>query len=163
MIRCFVGLGSNLNDPQRQLQQALRALGSVPQTRRLRCSPWYWNPSLSVGQPDYLNGAVELGTALPPTALLDALQSIEADQGRERREHWGARTLDLDLLLYGDDVIASERLRVPHPGLTQRIFVLRPLLDIDSELQLPDGSTVASHLDYRAERTLRPMLGSPLL
>jgi 2-amino-4-hydroxy-6-hydroxymethyldihydropteridine diphosphokinase len=93
-------------------------------------------------QPDFVNGAVELRTTLPPHQLLDHLQTIEQAHGRERLRHWGPRTLDLDLLLYGDQQLADERLTIPHAELANRDFVLQPLLDLNPELSLPDGRRV---------------------
>jgi len=95
-------------------------------------------------QPDYINAAALLETDLAPEALLDALQAIELHHGRERTVHWGARTLDLDILLYGQQNIATERLTVPHPHLCERSFVLGPLANISSELTLPSGESVTS-------------------
>lgn len=163
MIRCFVGLGSNLQSPPQQLRQALQALQRIPRSRLGQCSPWYWNPSLSAGQPDYLNGAAELWTALEAAELLAHLQAIETAHGRERSQHWGPRTLDLDLLLYGEAQINLPQLCIPHPGITARAFVLQPLLDIDAALRLPDDTPLAAQLDDGAARALRRMPGSPQL
>ena len=88
-------------------------------------------------QPDYLNSVIELYTAIEPLDLLDLLQAIELDHQRRRNRRWGARTLDLDLLLYGDQEITNARLTVPHPGITERSFVLIPLLELDPDLYLP--------------------------
>jgi 2-amino-4-hydroxy-6-hydroxymethyldihydropteridine diphosphokinase len=148
MIRCFIALGSNLNNPLAQVEQAITALSELPQSRLGKRSPWYQSAALGPGeQVDYINGAVELFTTLEPIALLNALQAIEHAQGRERKEHWGPRTLDLDLLLYGQQRIELPRLTVPHAELTVRNFVLQPLCDIDASLCLPDGSSVSQHLN----------------
>jgi 2-amino-4-hydroxy-6-hydroxymethyldihydropteridine diphosphokinase len=88
-------------------------------------------------QPDYVNAVVRLSTALSPEALLDGLQDIERRHGRQRVRHWGPRTLDLDILLYGKQQIVGPRLRIPHPGIATRDFVLYPLAEIDSELEIP--------------------------
>lgn len=139
-VTVYVGLGSNLKDPLRQLATATAALAGLPGTTLTAQSPFY--ASRPVGpqdQPDFVNGAVCLHTRLEPLALLDALQAIENDQQRIRERHWGPRTLDLDLLLYGAETIASDRLNVPHKEIAHRDFVLQPLLDLDSNLTLPDG------------------------
>lgn len=143
MIRAYIGLGSNLADPAGQIRDAFRALASLPQSRLAGQSPLY--RSAPVGpqdQPDFINAVAALDTALSPLALLDALQGLEQAAGRERRRHWGERTLDLDLLLYGDQHIASPRLTVPHPHLHERAFVLVPLAALAPDLHLPDGQPV---------------------
>jgi 2-amino-4-hydroxy-6-hydroxymethyldihydropteridine diphosphokinase len=149
LITAYIGIGSNLDNPLAQVRQAQQALGSLPATCLMAISPWY--RSKPVGGPsdqaDYINGVACLQTRLTPHALLDALQHIELAQGRERKERWGARTLDLDILLYGDHIIEDERLQVPHPRLQQRSFVLAPLADIAPHLVLPNGCRVGSSLE----------------
>lgn len=140
----FIGLGSNLAEPSVQLAQAVIRLAALPQTELVAQSPFYRSrPVGPQDQPDFVNGAVWLRTALSPLPLLDQLQAIEQAHGRERRQHWGPRTLDLDLLLFGRQAIAETRLTVPHPQLPNRDFVLQPLLDLDPALTLPDGTRVA--------------------
>lgn len=145
-VRAYIGLGSNLANPLQQLQQALEALRRLPDSRLTCVSPFYRSrPMGPAGQPDYLNAVAMLDTVLGPLALLDALQAIELQQGRVRSgERWGPRTLDLDLLLYGAEVIDEARLQVPHPGLAERNFVLYPLADIAPDLVLPDGRSVSA-------------------
>ncbi len=137
-----MGLGSNLGDPAAQVKHAVEALGAVPATRLVACSRLYRSrPMGPQDQPDYVNAVARLVTTLSPHALLDALQQIESARGRVRGpERWGPRTLDLDLLLYGEEVIGDARLTVPHAGLKERSFVLYPLFDIAPELILPDGT-----------------------
>lgn len=145
MSLAYIGLGSNLEHPQAQVERALCELDAIADTRLIKQSALF--QSAPVGpqdQPDYINAAALLDTTLEPEALLDALQAIEYDHGRERIVHWGARTLDLDILLYDQQQIINERLTVPHNFLHERAFVLGPLLDIDSGLTLPDGRSVAS-------------------
>ncbi len=146
MTAAFIGLGSNLNDPPRQLQRAVTALGALPDSTVARVSSVYASaPVGPTDQPDYLNAVLLLETALPPAALLRALQDIEDAQGRERGERWGPRTLDLDLLLYGDLVLRDADLTLPHPHMHERDFVLYPLREIsDTNLVLPDGSDIDS-------------------
>lgn len=141
----YVGLGSNLENPAAQLARAVAELASLPDTTLQAQSPFY--ASRPVGpqdQPDFVNGAVELSTGLSAHQLLDHLQAIEQAHGRERLQHWGPRTLDLDLLVYGNDRIHDERLTVPHAELPNRDFVLQPLLDLNPELRLPDGRSIQS-------------------
>lgn len=140
MALAYIGLGSNLDDPLAQVMRAIDELSALPQTQLVQRSAIYSSKPVGPEQPDFINAVALLDTHLAPLALLDALQAIEQAHQRVRIQHWGPRTLDLDLLLYGDQVIATERLTVPHPYLTQRGFVLYPLADITPDLQLPDGS-----------------------
>lgn len=142
MTPAYIALGSNLQDPAYQLRTAVTALGRLPDSHIEGISAIYRSAAVGPGpQPDYLNAVLRLDTRLPPMTLLDALQKIERDQGRVRGVRWGARTLDLDLLLYGDLQIDTPRLTVPHPAMHQRNFVLYPLREInDANLLLP-GAT----------------------
>jgi 2-amino-4-hydroxy-6-hydroxymethyldihydropteridine diphosphokinase len=146
MTLAYIGLGSNLEEPLAQVMRALDELATLPQTRLLAHSALYSSKPIGPEQPDFINAVALLETELAPLALLDALQAIEQAHQRVRIQHWGPRTLDLDLLLYGDQQIAHERLTVPHPYLTQRGFVLYPLADITPELKLPDGSRLSDLL-----------------
>lgn len=144
----YIGLGSNLNQPAKQLQLALEALLNVDGISGVKSSPWY--QSLAVGpgeQPDYLNAVAQVHTALSPEALLTAMQAIENQQGRVRNIRWGARTLDLDLLIYEDCVMSTDRLTIPHPEIANRRFVLQPLYDLAPALSLPSGEAIADLLD----------------
>lgn len=144
----YIGLGSNLESPVEQLQQAIDRIAAIPQTRLVAVSSFYGSTAVGPGeQPDYVNAAARLETRLDPHALLDQLQAIEQSQGRVRGpEQWVPRTLDLDLLLFDDELIETERLSVPHPRMTERNFVLQPLLDLNSELCMPDGRTIENLL-----------------
>lgn len=146
MTPAYIALGSNLGDPPAQLKAAVAALARLPRSRLERTSWVYRSAAVGPGsQPDYLNAAALLLTALPPMPLLRALQAIEARQGRVRTERWGARTLDLDLLLYGDLTLDTPELQVPHPSMARRNFVLYPLLDIGGpDLRLPDGTDLGT-------------------
>lgn len=128
----YVGLGSNLGNPEAQVRRALDALGRIPGARLARHSRLYRSAPVGVpDQPDYVNGVALLETRLPALALLDALQAIEVAQGRQRDgTRWGPRTLDLDLLLYGAHRITGPRLEIPHPEMHRRPFVLVPLAEI---------------------------------
>lgn len=137
-VEAFIGLGSNLERPVEQVRAALLELARLPRSRLLRRSPLYRSaPQGGPAQPDFVNAVALLETGLDPLPLLDALQAIEQRHGRVRAERWGPRTLDLDLLLYGDRTIDDERLRVPHARLHERAFVLVPLHDIAPDLVLP--------------------------
>lgn len=149
-ITAYVGIGSNLARPLQQVQRAIEALKAIPATRLTGVSPWYGSSPVGgpAEQPDYVNGVARLQTRLSPHALLDALQTIEQQQGRERHTRWGARTLDLDLLLFGNLALDDERLTVPHPRLAERAFVLVPLADLEPGLMLPNGYSVGSLLPH---------------
>jgi len=139
----YIGLGSNLQQPKEQVARAIQELADLPDTHVTATSHWYRsNPIGPDEQPDYINGAALLTTYLQPLELLQALQEIENAHDRVREIRWGARTLDLDILLYGNLRIALPQLQVPHPQLANRHFVLRPLLDITPELTLPDGTSL---------------------
>jgi 2-amino-4-hydroxy-6-hydroxymethyldihydropteridine diphosphokinase len=147
-IRCFIGLGSNLGDPATQIQHALNALNKIYGSKLGAVSPLYRNPAVGPGeQPDYLNGVAELHTTLDALTLLAQLQNIELAQGRVRTERWAARTLDLDLLLYGAAFIDLPQLQIPHPRLSERNFVLYPLYDLSPDLVLPHGTSLRALLD----------------
>ncbi|WP_370292349.1 2-amino-4-hydroxy-6-hydroxymethyldihydropteridine diphosphokinase [Thalassolituus sp.] len=144
MSRAYIALGANLNGPEDQIITALRALRALPDTQLICWSSLYGSKPLGPqDQPDYLNAVAEVTTTLAPLDLLDALQQQERDQGREKLRHWGERCIDLDILLYGDLTYADERLTIPHKEMTRRSFVVRPLLEIAPDLQLPDGQKLA--------------------
>jgi len=145
-VHAYIALGSNLENPREQLEHALRALHNLEHSTLLRCSSAYRSTAVGPGdQPDYLNAVAILETTLAAHGLLSELQAIESAQGRTRNERWGPRTLDLDLLLYGDDTIDTPTLTVPHPRLHERDFVLYPLREIsDTNLVLPDGRDLNS-------------------
>ena len=138
-VTAYLGLGANLDDPVQQVQRACEELGSIPSTRVLARSPLYKSAPLGPpDQPDYINAVAVLETSLDPLALLAALRAIEQHHGRRRDgTHWGPRTLDLDILLYGDLQQHTPELTLPHPGLHERGFVLYPLFDVAPELQIP--------------------------
>ncbi|GAB5451435.1 MAG: 2-amino-4-hydroxy-6-hydroxymethyldihydropteridine diphosphokinase [Halioglobus sp.] len=147
-VSAYVALGSNLDDPPTQLANACNALQHIDQTRLEAVSSVFRSSAVGPGnQPDYLNAVAQLITELPALALLQALQQIERAQGRVRDEHWGPRTLDLDLLLYGDVSLETDTLTLPHPRMYQRDFVLLPLQELWNENGvLPNGSDLATLL-----------------
>lgn len=157
MIRAYIGLGANLGDPAEQLASAITAINAIEQSTIDAVSSVYQSPPMGPSdQPDYLNAVAALTTTLTPSQLLTALQGIENAQGRERGERWGPRTLDLDILLYGDQHVALEHLQIPHPGLHQRNFVLLPLLEIAGpNLVLPGGEELGTLVAGCRGRTLQ--------
>ncbi|WP_353252568.1 2-amino-4-hydroxy-6-hydroxymethyldihydropteridine diphosphokinase [Salinisphaera sp. PC39] len=143
--RAWIGLGSNLDDPPARLRAALAAIDRLPETRRVATSPFYRTAPLGpADQPDFCNAVTAIDTGLEPPALLDALQAIEAAAGRVRTRRWGPRTLDLDILLYGERRIAEPRLTVPHPRLHERAFVLVPLAALAPDAYVPGRGRVAA-------------------
>ena len=143
-VIAYIGLGANLNDPQAQIQHALEALKSLPQSQLLRVSSLYGSAPLGPqDQPNFLNAVAELRTELEPLTLLDALQQQEQSQGRIKQRHWGERCIDLDILLYGERVFEHARLHIPHVEMKHRSFVLIPLIELNPSLVLPDGARIA--------------------
>lgn len=148
MERVYIGLGSNLATPLTQLRSALAALAALPHTSLIAQSSFYASDPLGpADQPRYVNAVAALDTELSPLALLDALQTIELEQGRTRKaERWGPRTLDLDILLFGERQLDEPRLTVPHYHMHARAFVLYPLAEIAPALRLPDGRPLSELL-----------------
>ena len=146
MSCAFIALGSNLGEPLSQLQQAAAAISRLPGCDIVKTSSTYLSAAVGPGQqPDYLNAVMQLETQLAPLELLTALQIIENKQGRERQLRWGARTLDLDILLYDQQSVDHARLCIPHPRMAERNFVLYPLLEIShSNLMLPGGTELGT-------------------
>ncbi|MBR7736144.1 2-amino-4-hydroxy-6-hydroxymethyldihydropteridine diphosphokinase [Acinetobacter nosocomialis] len=135
-VTTYIGLGSNLGDSRQILSEAIAKLKTIGE---VKVSKLYQSPPMGPqDQPNYLNAVAQLKTELLPLDLLDHLQRFEQEAGRVRLRHWGERTLDLDLLIYGDEKIQNERLTVPHVGLMQRDFVVIPLLDLDADLYIND-------------------------
>jgi len=142
VTRAYVGLGANLGDREGTIRAALAALPGVVAVSELRET----EPVGVVDQPPFLNGAAALETALSARELLEALLEVERGLGRERRQRWGPRRIDLDLLLYADETIDEPGLTVPHPRLHERHFVLEPLLDLEPELVIPGHGRVSDLL-----------------
>ncbi len=158
MTLAYIAIGSNLASPLEQVNAAVQALGDIPQTRVVALSSFYRTPPLGPqDQPDYLNAAIALDTVLNAEALLDNTQRIELQQGRVRKEErWGPRTLDLDIMLFGDAVINTERLTVPHYDMKRRGFMLWPLFEIAPDLIFPDGESLSALLaQINAEKPAR--------
>lgn len=142
-----IALGSNLGDSLQTLNKATSQLSQHPAIDPIACSSWYRTKPIGPPQPDYLNGCLTCATSLEPKPLLDLLLHIEQQFGRERKERWGARTLDLDIILYGDRLIEQPHLHIPHPQMQHRAFVLVPLAEI-----APDW------IDPRSQQTIAQLL-----
>ncbi|WP_100278008.1 2-amino-4-hydroxy-6-hydroxymethyldihydropteridine diphosphokinase [Mariprofundus aestuarium] len=148
MSKAFIAFGGNLGDVKAAFISARSMIEALPDTKLIQSSLLYRTPPVGpTGQPDYLNAVIAIEIGLAPLELLDALQAIELAHGRRRKEHWGARTLDLDIIAIDTETIEMERLTVPHPFMFERQFVLRPLCDLAPEWQHPElGQTVAERL-----------------
>jgi 2-amino-4-hydroxy-6-hydroxymethyldihydropteridine diphosphokinase len=160
LVPVCLGLGSNLADPLAQVRRALQALQQASGLHVRRASGWYRSvPMGPAEQPDYVNGVVAAETLLSAEALLDQLQRIECAMGRVRTDvRWGPRVIDLDLLLYGSQVIDSQRLQVPHPGIGERAFVLVPLAEVlDEDFVIPGQGRLGTLLRRVARSGLTPL------
>lgn len=160
----YVALGSNVGDPEGQLRVALASLAGLEDTRLVACSRIYRTRPQGgpPGQPHYLNAVARLATRLVPMALLRALQAIEQRSGRQRVERWGPRTLDLDLLLYGEVVLSSPELTLPHPRMAERAFVLEPLAEVAPEGLWVPGAGALRDLRARClSLGITPLVDSP--
>ena len=158
MTLAYIAIGSNLASPLEQVNAAVQALGEIPQSKIVAVSSFYRTPPLGPqDQPDYLNAAVVLETALDAETLLDNTQRIELQQGRVRKaERWGPRTLDLDIMLFGHETINTERLTVPHYDMKNRGFMLWPLSEVAPDLSFPDGVSLQAVLEsLNAEKPAR--------
>ena len=144
----FIGLGSNLDNPRSQIDKALSRLDKAKGVALIKTSSFYCSkPLLDMPGPDYLNIVCKIDTSLKALELLDLCQHIESKQHRVRDVHWGSRTIDLDILLYGNEVHKSERLAVPHPEMINRSFVLVPLAEIEPLLELPSFGSLKMCLE----------------
>lgn len=157
MQQVYISMGSNIDDPLRQLQSALNALKEIEQSKVIQQSSFYQSPPLdSIPQPDFSNVVVEMETQLEPEDLLNALQAIENKQGRVRTPlRWGSRCIDLDILLYGLHVINTDRLTIPHYDMKRRDFVLYPLHEIAPDLVFPNGERLVDLLSQCPQQRLK--------
>lgn len=147
-IVAYIGLGSNLNAPINQIKCARTAIQALEGITERAFSSLYGSPSMgSKDQPDYINAVMSIQTSLAPIALLHCLQGIENAQGRIRKEHWGARTLDLDILIYDKRQITLPDLIIPHIGIRDRAFVLYPLYEVEPELTTPTLGVIKDLVD----------------
>lgn len=156
VVTAYIALGANLDDPVQQIRQGLALLADLPQCRLLRSSSLYRTAPIGVvGHPDYINAVAAVETTLESGDLLEKLQAVELRQGRQRHpDEICPRTLDLDLILYGDDTITTPRLTVPHPRLSERAFVLVPLAEIAPSLTIPGRGAVIDLLPAVANQSI---------
>lgn len=162
---CYIAIGSNLSKPEQQALRAIQALNEHPQLELICCSSLYSSkPMGPQDQPDYINAVACIRTQLSPLELLDCTQAIENEQGRERKEQrWGARTLDLDIILYQDQILDTPRLTIPHYGMKVREFVLYPLHEIAPNLIFPDGSSLLQTLENVPKNGLTVWAQPPII
>jgi len=153
-VLACIGLGANLGDARAALRSAADALAALPATTLVAVSPLYRSAPIDATGPDYLNAVALVRTGLDAHALLRELQAIELGHGRERSHRNAPRTLDLDLLLHGDDVIHTHSLTLPHPRMHERAFVLRPLLDIAPDIRIPGLGAAGSWLPHVADQRI---------
>ncbi len=155
----YIGLGSNLSDPQAQVTQALQELNSIPDTKLVKASSLYISEPMGPSdQPDYINAVAKISTCLSAEDLLKELQSIENRHRRQRNgQRWGPRTLDLDIILFGDEQIDSKKLQIPHYGVSEREFVLIPLQELQADLIIPGKGSVADLIDNLPEYRLQKL------
>ena len=159
MNKVYIALGSNLAEPVQQLNEALNSLKNLPHSTLMAVSSFYQSQPLGPqDQPDYVNAVACLETELAPIPLLDALQQIENQQGRVRVRRWGERTLDLDILLYNNEIIQSERLVVPHYDMHNREFVIVPLYEIAPTLVLPNGVSLQQLMAKFAQHQMKVLV-----
>ncbi|CUB05342.1 MAG: 2-amino-4-hydroxy-6-hydroxymethyldihydropteridine diphosphokinase [Tepidiphilus sp.] len=162
-VLAYVALGANLGEAETTVRAAIAALGRLPGTQLVAASSLYRTAPLEVPepQPDYINAVARLATTLTPHALLDELLALEARFGRVRPYRWAPRALDLDLLLYGDVVLDTPRLTLPHPRLHRRAFVLEPLLELDSFLEAPGLGPLSAWRARLSDQDVERLLPHP--
>jgi 2-amino-4-hydroxy-6-hydroxymethyldihydropteridine diphosphokinase len=155
----YISVGSNLNNPYQQVKRAVDKLKIANSISVKAVSGWYLSDPLGPkNQSRYVNGVIKISTRLSPNQLLKKLHEIEDAHGRIRNVHWGPRTLDLDILLYGSKMMNTKKLTIPHPEMKIRNFVLTPLADIEPNLVLPDGSILSSLLENSQLKEIVPIL-----
>lgn len=156
-VRCFISLGANINKPKQQIASAIAALRQLPLSQLSAVSPWYETAAIgNTDQDNFINAVAALDTQLSAIGLLQSLQAIEQQQGRIRTERWGPRSLDLDLLVYGQEQWRSAHLWLPHPRMLERKFVLQPLRDIAPQLYL-NGTHIGVYLAQCAAQMVTPI------
>jgi len=149
----YIGLGSNIESPDMQIKNAIKALNALPESKVLMNSGYFKSkPMGPKDQPDYVNAVVEIETVWPADELLKKCQLIEQNQGRVKSRHWGERTIDLDILLYADQQIKTDVLSVPHPGIDSRDFVYMPLLKINPMVQVPGKGLLKNIVESASEK-----------
>lgn len=159
MAKAWIGLGSNLENPHKQITDAFVELAELPTTQLIKKSSlWQSKPFGPQDQPDFINAVAEITTLLTPLELLAELQNLEKLHDRKKERHWGPRTLDLDLLLYEQEQLATTNLTLPHPGIKERAFVLCPLAELDEDLFIPELGKVKQLIQQLGQQALSEVL-----
>lgn len=152
--RCYLGLGSNVGDLEKNLKHAIELIENIEGAALIKVAPFYLTKAWGkTDQQNFLNSAVAIDVLLEPKALLKALQDIEIQMGRRRIEKWGPRIIDIDILLYADFVVKQPQLTIPHPYLTDRDFVLAPLYDLNDDLNIPNKGNIKSFFHKKCDVT----------
>ena len=155
MTIAYIGLGSNMQSPKQQIKSAIKSISEIPEIQVLKVSSLYKSkPVGPQGQNDYINAVIKIETDFMPLELLDCMQDIENQHGRIRKEHWGPRILDLDILIFGKKIIQDKKLTIPHPEIEKRPFVLVPLAEIDSNCSIPGIGLVSDLLAVNNQKDL---------
>jgi|TARA_B100000959_G_scaffold236554_1_gene255412 2-amino-4-hydroxy-6-hydroxymethyldihydropteridine diphosphokinase len=155
MTIAYIGLGSNMQSPKQQIKSAIKSISEIPEIQVLKVSSLYKSkPVGPQGQNDYINAVIKIETEFMPLELLDCMQDIENQHGRIRKEHWGPRILDLDILIFGKKIIQDKKLTIPHPEIEKRPFVLVPLAEIDSNCSIPGIGLISDLLAVNNQKDL---------
>lgn len=154
---CFIGLGSNLENPVNQVRSAIEEIADIPSVSLLAQSALYETKAIGPKQPDYINAVVHIKTTLTPQDLFAALKAIEIAHHRLREVKWGPRTLDCDILLYGSQRVQTSELHIPHPEMLNRGFVMIPLMEIAPDLSLPDGTKIQNAVNFFHAQDVRKL------
>jgi 2-amino-4-hydroxy-6-hydroxymethyldihydropteridine diphosphokinase len=152
MTLAYIGIGSNLSEPTKQVRAAILNLDSLPDTDLIAQSSLYCSkPQGPQDQPDFVNAVAKINTKLKPLELLNELQQQEKEQGKVKKRHWGERVIDLDILLFADEIISSEKLTLPHPQIHLRDFVLLPLAEIETKIVIPNQPPITDLIKQLVE------------
>jgi 2-amino-4-hydroxy-6-hydroxymethyldihydropteridine diphosphokinase len=160
--KAYIGLGSNLGDSLAMMHAAIAALEKLPQSQLRKTSSFFKSAPYEASGNDFMNAVVAIDTTLSPAALLSHCQAIELAFGRERPFPNAPRTLDLDLLLYADEIINQASLSLPHPRMTERAFVLHPLLEIAPDITIPDKGLASDFLPSLSDQRIQKLLVEPI-
>ena len=155
MTIAYIGLGSNMESPKQQIKSAIKSIAEIPEIQVLKASSLYKSKPVGPrGQNDYINAVIKIETEFMPLELLDYMQDIENQHGRIRKERWGPRTLDLDILIFGKEIIQDKNLTIPHSEIEKRPFVLVPLAEIDSNCLIPGVGVISDLLAVNDQKDL---------
>ena len=156
MTIAYIGLGSNMESPKQQIKSAIKSIAEIPEIQVLKASSLYKSKPVGPqqGQNDYINAVIKIETEFMPLELLGYMQDIENQHGRIRKERWGSRTLDLDILIFGKEIIQDKNLTIPHSEIEKRPFVLVPLAEIDSNCSIPGVGVISDLLAVNDQKDL---------